>query len=122
MKILKAIALMILIWSGCATWKDNMITNGSYNEAIRNAVNDFLHSGNLRKQDSVFSVDVKNIGDTLIGVSIIGSEAKLYPNEKNKIGSNLPTFPNSFLDMNGKLFFWYDHRGVCSRSFEIQIR
>jgi hypothetical protein len=117
MKKLTYLSLTFILIQGCSTWKNAMIANGNYNDAIQNAVVDFLHSGSLRKQDSVFSVDVKRFGDTLLGVSIIGSEAKLCPNEKDKIGSNLTTFPNCFLDRNGKLFFWYDPAGKITVEF-----
>jgi hypothetical protein len=86
-----------------------MTANGYQNDAAQNAIIDFLNSGSkLLKQDTVFSISFKKIGDTVIGVSIFGNTNKLVPTSKNKIGTSERGFPTRYFEHEGKLFYWYD--------------
>jgi hypothetical protein len=86
-----------------------MATKGNQNDAVHNAIIDFLNSGGTSlKRDNVFSVGIEDIGDTIIGVSIFGDVNKLVPTSKNKIGTSQPGFPTRYFEREGKLFYWYD--------------
>ncbi|HTD42290.1 MAG TPA: hypothetical protein VK671_16785 [Mucilaginibacter sp.] len=92
----------------CSNWKTSLVAKGSQKDAIQNAITDFLKTDPLSKRDTVFSVRLENIGDTILGVSILGYPDKLLPSSRNKIGTNYPNFPTNYVERNGKLFYWYD--------------
>ena len=103
------ILIIIFILDGCSSFKNMMAPKGNQNDAVKNAIINFLNSGNtLLRQDNVFSVEIKNIGDTVIGVSIFGDVNKLVPTSKNRIGTSQPGFPTMYFEREGKLFYWYD--------------
>ncbi len=104
----------ILLIIGCSAWKGELNTTGSQDDAVLNAVTDFLNSSGLSKKDSVFSVQVKNISDDILGVSIIGSYKKWVPNSDTKVGSKMPYFPSRYIEKKGKLFYWSDSTNVLT--------
>ena len=100
--------LIIVLFSSCSSWKTKLRTTNEQNEAVYIAVQDFLHTSKLCKQDTVFSVYIKSLNDQILGISIIGTSDKLYPTLENKIGTNEKYFPTRFFEENNKLFIWYD--------------
>ena len=99
----------VLLAFSCSSWKNTLIENGNHNDAIHNAIKDFINTSKLYKTDSIFYVRFVEFNDKILGVSIVGdSENKLYPTNENKIGTNLPYFPTNYFIVNGKLFYWYD--------------
>jgi len=66
--VLKFLVLITII-EGCSSWKNTLTLHGNYNDAINNAVTDFINKKRMR-QDSVFSIHFMNIGDSIWGISI----------------------------------------------------
>lgn len=100
----------LLFFDGCSPWKDKMIYKGDQNDAVQNAIVDFLHTENARlKKDSVFWIQVMNLNDQIVCVDFSGAtDYKESPHPKNKIGTSIPGFPTNFIEKEGKLFYWYD--------------
>jgi hypothetical protein len=115
MKNLKyLICVFILSLCSCSVWKQELIKTGDHDTAIRNAIYDYTHTERNSKKYNVFSVNVKDINDNIIGVSIFGDENKLLPNPENKLGSSYSNFPTKFIEYKGKLFYWYDPKQTIS--------
>jgi len=105
------VIIFIFLLGGCSSFKKMLTEQGNQNEAVHNAIIDFLNSeSTLLKQNNVFSIDIENIGDTVIGISVFGDVNKLVPTSKNKIGTSQPGFPTKYIEQSGKLFYWYDSR------------
>jgi hypothetical protein len=86
-----------------------MIAKGNENDAARNAITDFLHTGGkLVTNDTVFSVHINNVGDKIVVRLRGASDFKVAPNSKNKIGTSYAFFPTMYLEHDHKLFYWYD--------------
>jgi len=85
-----------------------LVPQGNQNDAIGNAIIDFLHTERLSKEDSVFSVSIDTVSNEILGINILGYEDKLVIHTKNKIGTNHPYFPTNYFERDGKLFYWYD--------------
>jgi len=98
------LVILLLGFQGCAPWKAGLITHGTYDIAIKNAVLDFSNTTSLVRQDSTFSVDFKDFDSGIIGVSLLGTIGKFIVTADGKT-SRLPT---RYLEYNGKLFYWYD--------------
>jgi hypothetical protein len=102
------ILVIAILLSSCGSWKKSLIREGGYNEAVKNAIYDFTNTSRLSKKDSVFYAFVEDFEEIYWTVAILSEENKLFPTEKNKIGSNRPYFPTQYLIENKKLFYWYD--------------
>ncbi|MGM0589439.1 MAG: hypothetical protein ACQETE_13540 [Bacteroidota bacterium] len=100
--------LFVALIFGCSSWKEGLKNKGNSNDAIYNAIWDFVNTGYLHKKDTVFSVMLDDISENIIGVSILRKENKYYPDYTNKVGSSKPNFPTRYLMVKGKLFIWYD--------------
>lgn len=100
--------IFIFISTSCNSWKDMMISKGNQNDAIHNAIIDFLHNKKLTKDDSVYHILIKDFNKDVLGISIVADMNKLLPNPENKIGSNHIGFPTMFIERENKLFYWYD--------------
>ncbi len=100
--------LIIALFSSCSSWKSKLGMTNEQNEAVFIAVQDFLHTSKLSKQDTVFSVHIESLNDQILGISIVGTTDRLYPTPENKIGTNKKYFPTRYFEENNKLFIWYD--------------
>lgn len=108
------VLILVFLIGSCAPWKDIMVTEGNQNDAIKNAIHDFLHTSKFSKKDSIFSIYFENVNDNVLGVSIGAEENKLLPSSDNKIGTNHPYFPTRYIEQEGKLFYWYDSTHVIT--------
>jgi hypothetical protein len=86
------ILVIAILFSSCGSWRKSLICEGGYNEAIKNAIYDFTNTSRFSKKDSVFYVFVEDLEEKYWNVAILSEENKLFPTEKNKIGSNRPYF------------------------------
>jgi len=110
--------LLLILFTNCSTWKQSMISVGDTNDAINNAITDFIHTSRLYKQDTVFDLKITNVNDMLV-IGIMGKTNKLFVKSNNKIGTNSdPTFPTNFVIKNGRLFLWYDHNKTISQELK----
>ncbi len=102
--------LIILVFLGGSrlSSKNIMVAKGDQNDAVQNAISDYLHTENLSKKDGVFSISIVNIDNKTIGITILGLSRKLLPTTKDKIGTNNPGFPTRHLERDVKLFYWHD--------------
>ena len=64
------------------------VSKGNQNDAIKNAIIDFLHSDRFIKGDSVFSISTKNISEDILGVSISREGNKISVITQNEIDYN----------------------------------
>jgi len=106
--------VVVCLAASCSPVKELMISNGDQDSAVQNAITDFLASGDLNKKDNVFSLQISNINDNILGISVLGTNNKLYPTPENQIGTNTKYFPTRFLERNKKLFYWYDSTSVIT--------
>jgi hypothetical protein len=101
----------ILLLCACSTSKVdkvNMVVNGDENDAIMNAVFDFIHTENkLLKDDKTFLVYTENIEDK-IGVSIMGDPNSILFIIEEDGSRSYRAFPTMLFEADEKLFFWYD--------------
>lgn len=101
-----------LICASCVQWKSMIVSNGGQQQAIENAITDFVHSCSLFKQDSIFSVTMEDWGDVIVvGISGVIDENKLYTHSHIYVGAEADSigfFPSQFLVVNEKLFYWHD--------------
>ena len=130
-KLLFLLAIHILFES-CATWKGFLVSEGNFNDAVNNVITDFLHTTKLSKTDTIFSVsfsEYENIiydhesnkvifipkNEDIIILSISGAGDKIYPSEKNKIGTYDEIFPTQYTIRDEKLFYWSDTTQVITQ-------
>ena len=119
MKIGLIYLLVFLILEGCASNKKLVVHRGGRDEAIQNAISDFLSTKSMRKSDSVFSV---SFYDTLYKMIlervdsrnsqwILGEPYKniiaVRIGRASRIGSK-DKLPSRVIKKNGKLFYWWD--------------
>ncbi len=119
----------ILSFIGCAPFKKALVKSGKANEAIQNAILDFVSThGKTYKRNAVFSVsfrdtlyktiDIKldngnyvgvhhNIDEDMVAVTILPSQYKFLLTSDIKIGCKT-WLPSRFLEKDGKLFYWFE--------------
>jgi hypothetical protein len=107
-KHLYLLTFFFLFFASCYSWKNALVTKGNRDDAINNAVTDFLKSDHLSKKDTVFAIHIKDINENILGISILGYPDRLLPSSRDKIGTNFPGFPTNYIEKVGKLFYWYD--------------
>jgi hypothetical protein len=109
---MKSLYLMLIFFvfllGSCISWKKMIVAKGNQNDAVKNAIYDFLHSGNFSKKDSVFSIRLINLNDDALGVSIGANDNKLLPGPDDKINTSHRGFPTKYFEQEDKLFYWYD--------------
>jgi hypothetical protein len=108
MRTLKPILIFIVfLLVSCATWKATLVSKGGNDDAIQNAICDFLYSSPLSKDDTVFSIFIKEHNEDVLGISIYGSVQKpLVVKDGNTI--NYSGLPTRYIESKGKLFYWDD--------------
>jgi len=104
--VLKFLVLITII-EGCSSWKNTLTLHGNYNDAINNAVTDFINKKRMR-QDSVFSIHFMNIGDSIWGISISQAINKISVVTEDEIKYSYKAFPTRYIEKDKKLFYWKD--------------
>ena len=102
------LANIILFLSGCSPWKKVLVAKGNRNDAIKNAVSDFLHTPRFFKKDTVFDVMCQNIDSDILGITILGNPNKVSVITENEIEYSYKAFPTRYVERDGKLFYWND--------------
>ncbi|MCC5943524.1 MAG: hypothetical protein JJT94_01210 [Bernardetiaceae bacterium] len=101
--------LSVLFFGSCTSWKNNLVSNGNPNDAVYNAIIDFVNiEKKYVKQDSVFSIYVEDINKNILSVSIFRKINKVSLFTKDEINYDYRHFPTNFLEIDGKLFYWKD--------------
>lgn len=75
--------------------------------AVSNAIIDFVNTSKYFERDSVFEVGVAEREGYYI-ISIAGAYNKIYPQIRDSIGAKDDIFPTKFQIRDGKLFYWND--------------
>lgn len=91
-----------------------MVANGNQNDAVQNAIHDFLNKSRISKKSKVFNISITYINNNVLAISILESIDKLMPDPDNKIGTNYPNFPTRYIEQAGKLFYWHDSTNVIT--------
>ena len=100
--------IFILLICSCSPWKQLLVSKGGTNEAVKNAITDFMNTCYLRNDDSIFSISIYIDNKDILGVSIFGQDKdKLFPGSNDKIGSYSKGIPNKYMIVDGKLFYWW---------------
>jgi hypothetical protein len=102
------VIIFISIVESCATWKGGLVANGNQNDAVKNAVLDFLQHNRLIRNDSVFSIIIRNVSQNVFAVGILPEINKIPVITKNEIDYSYKAFPTNFIEEKGKLFYWKD--------------
>jgi hypothetical protein len=106
--------LLVCFFGSCSTWKDNLKEKGNYEQAIENSIIDFLNTSNLSKRDKVFSLNINDVSNDILSISIIGNHNKIFPNSDTQIGKSTNIIPTKYIEKNGKLFYWYDSQEILT--------
>jgi hypothetical protein len=122
--------VILVLFENCATWKGTLVSNGNLNDAINNAIVDFLHTTKL-SNDSIFVVYIAEYESAVYNretnkviynpknestfiISIDKADNKIYPREENKVDTYDKVFPTRYTIRNGKLFYWSDTTQVIT--------
>ena len=102
--------ISVILLTGCNSWKSTLVADGDENDAIMNAITDFMHTCNLRNKDTVFVVHKWIDNEKFLVVGISGTdENKLYPQKRqDTIGGYPFRLPSCYAVVDGKLFYWKD--------------
>jgi len=123
--------IITLLLNNCSTWKGSIVSSGSINEAVNNAITDFLTT-KLSKKGTIFGVLISDYvgvkynqenntviyipkNDYIFIISVGKSDNKIYPREENKIGTYDNVFPTMYTIRDEKLFYWSDSTQVISK-------
>lgn len=100
--------ILVLLLCGCTTLKESMAIEGTVNDAINNAIRDFVHTENkLLKDDNMFLVSANTLKDNIV-VTIIGDANTVLLIMEEDSSYSYRAFPTMLVEIDGKLFFWYD--------------
>ncbi|MPM75349.1 hypothetical protein SDC9_122341 [bioreactor metagenome] len=98
--------MCFFLLGSCAVnkWQNTLIQKGDMNDAINNAITDFVHTSKWSKKDSIFTVTITDINEENINITIAVADDDVYPNSKNKVGTYDHIFPTRYTVKEGKLF------------------
>jgi len=100
--------ILCLFLCGCSALKKNMIVNGSENDAINNAILDFVHTEKkLLKYDRVFNISTEINKDNII-VTIVGEPSAVSFIIEEDSSCSYRAFPTMLVEANDRLFLWDD--------------
>lgn len=102
------IIVFILLLGSCSSWKTVLVSEGTRNDAIKNAIYDFLNTGKKNKKDSVFYVYTENISQEILGVNILGTYDKVLISTEDSITFSYSGLPTEYFEKEDKLFYWHD--------------
>ena len=79
--------MCFFLLGSCAVnkWQNTLIQKGDMNDAINNAITDFVHTSKWSKKDSIFTVTITDINEENINITIAVADDDVYPNSKNKV-------------------------------------
>lgn len=103
---------MIFLFSlcACATLKKEIITKGNANEAINNAVSDFIHTErSIQKKDNAFWVYADTVKNNIV-VTIIGDSNKVLLIKEDG-NYSYRDFPTILIESDEKIFLGYEKEG-----------
>jgi hypothetical protein len=114
MKTRYLIIISVFLCVSCSSWKEGLISQGSQNDAVLNAIHDFLHTENQRKKYNVFSVYLTNINDDLLSLNIGGNMNPILVVTEDRVKYSYDAFPTCIYEQDGKLFYWDDSTKVVT--------
>lgn len=121
--------LLIIVLINCSGYRKQLSENGTKNQAIENAIIDFVKTNKLLKKYSVFEIKVYNplykkkltmisenikkwendyAYNDLIVVNIFGSDFK-NRYLSNDVDNENKRIPSKYIEMENKLFIWNDN-------------
>ena len=102
-KIIISFSVFYLL--SCTSFKNELLQDGTNENAVKNAIIDFSNNSNLFKKDKSFTIRIKEVNEGFLGVSILGTNNKVYYFTE----SNENFLPNKCIEYKGKLFYWRDY-------------
>ncbi|MEL7003336.1 MAG: hypothetical protein AAFN93_11460 [Bacteroidota bacterium] len=87
----------------CNTWKSQLQANGSNETVVLNAIFDFCHTSFPVKKEKIFAVDIMEINNNVVGVSILAN-----PEPFIIIDGDTSNLPSQLIEYQEKLFYWFD--------------
>jgi|GEM_PF-5636334 len=101
--------LTVLTFLGCTTLTSLSSSKGDISDAIQSSIADFLHSNkSITTKDSVFSINVENVNENVLGIGISVERDKVALFTKNEVDYDYRFFPTRFYEHQDKLFYWKD--------------
>lgn len=109
MRINLILSLVVILTSiSCRTVQVTPCTNNyDRDEVVIMAIGEFLQSNSLLKENMTFDVATYDNGN-LLGVGILGTDAKLLMNSKVVVGEDYIIMPSGVYRTSDKLFYWWD--------------
>ena len=106
MKLQKLALLACFVFFNCNLVKSQSINTTLFDEAIKNAINDFSKT-KAYKKDRVFGITYKEIRESILFISILEREENKYLYSITKpIEENI--LPSRYFEKDNKLFIWWD--------------
>lgn len=106
-----------ILFSSCSTVNLSLNQTGDVNDAISNAIIDYVKRASNGEGGAAYYVNAKHISADIIGVSILEySGQKVFISKQDSIGSNAPFFPTRVEEVAGRLFYWYDSSSVITEN------
>lgn len=103
----------------CSSYKEQLVSNGTYEEAIQNAIIDFSNTS-LFKKGKVFKLHYRSLNDDFHHIMIIeGFENKYLYSKEKKIEEN--KLPSKCLELNNKLFIWWDDNYIINEEVFLKL-
>ncbi|MEJ7609949.1 MAG: hypothetical protein WKF88_02090 [Ferruginibacter sp.] len=93
---------------GCSSTNKIYYVNNRESDPIKIAIIDFLDYRKFRTDDTVFIITVKNIRESILGINIFAEKNKVAVISSDEKSYSYSSFPNNFIETNGKLFYWKD--------------
>ena len=107
-KLIYLVLIALMLFS-CKLSKNISLPKGEINDAINNAIVDFLHTKKrFMEKDSVFSIYIENVNDDVLGIGISGEKDKIALFTNNEVDYDYRFFPTRIYEHQNKLFYWKD--------------
>lgn len=80
------LSMCFFLLGSCAVnkWQNTLIQKGDMNDAINNAITDFVHTSKWSKKDSIFTVTITDINEENINITIAVADDDVYQIQKIK--------------------------------------
>lgn len=103
---IKYLLLIIILFTNCRSYNDDLVKNGTCEDAIQNCIDDFINT-TLFKKGSFFVVDYISLNDDIYQIRIMDDHENKYLYYKNKT-ANENKLPSRSYKISNKAFVWWN--------------